>query len=178
MLRGGGFAVLVRHRNIESRDGRPCGARRLEGVERLEAWLPLLLRERRLEALVYVFHDRRAGAEVGGDGEHAVCRLRAERFTRPHVSRNVGAAEAIDRLLGIAHEEERARTQRECRPVVRLAGLRRLAAEAPEDLGLQRVGVLEFVHEYVAEALGQCLAHLVVVPQQVAGGEDQVVEVQ
>ena len=81
-------------------------------------------------------------------------------------------------LLGITHEEERTRAERECRPLAGVSVCLRLAAETPEDFCLQWVGVLELVDEDVAEALGQRPAHLVVVPQQVAGGKDQVVEVQ
>ena len=109
---------------------------------------------------------------------HALGCLRTERLPRPDVGRYVGAAEAVDRLLGVAHEEERARAERERCRVVGVAIGRRLAAEAPEDFCLERVGVLELVDKDVAEALGQRPAHLVMIAQQVAGGEDQIVEVQ
>ena len=56
--------------------------------------------------------------------------------------------------------------------------MRRITAEAPENLRLQRVGVLKFVNEDVGIPSGKRPAHLVVVPQQVASGEDQIIEVQ
>ena len=81
-------------------------------------------------------------------------------------------------MLGIADQEQRARPKRECRPVAGIAVFRRFAAEAPEYLSLKRVGVLELVDEDVAEARGQSAAHLVVVAQEIARREYQVVEVE
>ena len=150
-----GLAVLVGHFDIQGGDRGSPVPRRPEGVEGLEAGLAVLLGKRGLEARVHVFHDRRAGAEVGGDREHGVRGPGAKRLARPDIGRDVGAAEAVDRLLGIADQEQRARAKRECRPVGAIAVPRRLAAEAPEYLGLQRVGVLELVDEDVAEARGQ-----------------------
>ena len=77
----------------------------------------------------------------------AACARKASRTL--HVGGDVGAAEAVDRLFGIAHEEERTRPERERRPVAGVTFCRRLAAEAPENLGLERVGVLELVDEDV-----------------------------
>ena len=87
-------------------------------------------------------------------------------------------AEAVNRLLGIADQEQRARSKRERRPVAGIAVCRGLAAEAPEYLRLKRIGVLELVDEDTAEALGQRTSHLVVVTKEIARREYQVVEVE
>ena len=62
------------------------------------------------------------------------------------VDADVGAAEAIDRLLRIADDEQFAGHQAQRRPVA-FGGLRRLGRQVPGDLRLQRVGVLELVDE-------------------------------
>ena len=139
---------------------------------------PFSSESRSFEAVVHVAHDRRAGAEIGSDREYAVCRLGAERLAGADVGCDVGTAEAIDRLLGIADEEEGARSEREGRPVGGGALRRRLSAEAPENLGLQGVGVLELVHEDAGEARGEGPAHVIVIAQQIAGGENQIVEIE
>ena len=54
----------------------------------------------------------------------------------------------------------------------------RVAAQAPEDLGLQRIGVLELVDQDMREARGQRAAHRFMVAQQLARGEDQIVEIE
>ena len=69
------------------------------------------------------------------------------------VDGDVGAAEAVDALLGIADHEELAGGQTDVAPVPgRRLGLRVLGQQEG-DLGLQRVGVLELVHEDEIEAL-------------------------
>ena len=70
--------------------------------------------------------DRRLSAVLGAEG---VARL--------HIGADIGAAEAIDRLLGVADQEERARPDSELGPVV-VAHRPAVAAQPPEDLGLQR----------------------------------------
>jgi len=102
-----------------------------------------LARKQRLEAVVHIGQDRRAGTEIGGDRQDAVRVLREIGIARPDIGADIGAAEAIDRLLGITDEEERARTDREGAPVCARDPGRRLAAEAPEDFRLKRVCVLK-----------------------------------
>ena len=69
---------------------------------------------------------------------------------RGEVGVDVAAAKAIDRLLGIADQEQRAF------PIVRRD------EQALEDRPLARVGVLEFVHQrdavLAAQAFGECIA--------------------
>lgn len=54
----------------------------------------------------------------------------------------------------------------------------RLAAQPPEDFGLQGIGVLELVDEDMGETLSQSTAHGIVVAQQIARGENQIVEIE
>ena len=86
----------------------------------------------------------------------------------------IGAAEAIDGLLGVAHHVELARRRRGFAPVAlgRIGG-----GQQQQNLGLQRVGVLELVHEDALVILLQ-LGARAVVAQQVARVQEQVHEVE
>jgi hypothetical protein len=64
----------------------------------------------------------------------------------------------------------------EAGPVV--IAIDRLAAQPPEDLGLQGICVLELIDEDMGETLSQRAAHGIMVAQQVARGENQIVEVE
>src|SRR3546814_17942967 len=107
----------------------------VKGIERREAGLALA-RKQRLEAVVHIGQDRRAGTEIGGDRQDAVRVLRKIGIARPDIGADIGAAEAIDRLLGITDEEERAGPDREGAPVYARDPGRRLAARSEE----RRVG--------------------------------------
>src|SRR3546814_7074307 len=87
--------------------------------------------------------------------QDAVRVLRKIGIARPDIGADIGAAEAIDRLLGITDEEERAGTDREGAPVCARDPGRRLAAEAPEDFRLKRVCILELIDKDVGEAGGE-----------------------
>ena len=123
---------------------------------------------------------------VGPAAEH---RHRAERGRQlqPHAARGLYALldagvgidvrppEAVDGLLRIADDEERPRAERGLRPVRAGAGLRR---QQQEHLGLDRVGVLELVHEEPAvlalerrAQLGSVAQQACRDPQEVAVGE-------
>ena len=106
---------------------------------------------------VHEVEDRRDGAEVGSQGQ-----LAAE--LRAHVLEHgdVGPAEAVDRLLLVAHHEHERR-----------GGARR---QQPHDLGLHAVGVLELVDQDGAEAAGVALAHGGVPRQDGARLADEIVE--
>ena len=175
LLLGAGFAVFVGYGDVEGRDTQAFAAIVVERVEGGKAGLPIG-REHDLEALVDEGEDRGAGAEIGGDRQEAVGILGAKGVARLHVGADIGAAEAIDRLLGIADQEERARPDPEPGPVV--IAIDRLAAQPPEDFGLQRIGVLELIDEDMREALSQRAPDIVMVAQQIARGEDQIVEVE
>ncbi len=91
------------------------------------------------------------------------------------IDRDVGAAEAIDRLLGIADDEETAGLRLRLPPV----GLARIVGgEQQQDLGLQRIGVLELVDEDALEAALEALAHAPVVAHQVACDEQQIEKIE
>ena len=92
---------------------------------------------------------------IAGVARKLVCRkarLRAARLQQlAHlaVDLDVGAPEAVDRLLRVADDEQLAGDGRDAAPVV----LRRIVGrEQQQDLGLQRIGVLELVDEEVREA--------------------------
>jgi len=123
-------------------------------VKRLEGRRPRQaeLAEQRREHLVGQRADARQRAEV--------CRQQQPLAPRHHdavadavVDVDVGAAEAEDRLLGIADDEQRAGSKREReridgRAAVAVAGRRGLGGgEHQEDLRLDRIGVLELVDE-------------------------------
>ena len=74
------------------------------------------------------------------------------------VDRDVGAAEAVDGLLGVADDEELAGLQAAAAPVFRRLPFRVLGQEERE-LRLEGVGVLELVHEDVVEAPLEVAAH-------------------
>ena len=117
--------------------------------------------------------DRIDRAEIGGDLEQ-VCV--ADRSARDDVGVHVGAAEAIDRLLGIADQEQRARTQ-SASEQIHGGSLAGFPAQEPDDLDLQRVGVLELVDQDMTEAARQRLPDVLVPREQVTRGVEKVVEI-
>src|SRR5690606_15860138 len=92
------------------------------------------------------------------------------------IGADIGAPEAIDRLLGVADQEERTRPDLEPRPVIMV--IDRLATQPPEDFCLQGISVLKLVDEDMGETLSQSLAHGVMVAEQVASSKNQIVEVE
>ena len=90
---------------------------------------------------------------------------------------HIGAAEAIDRLLGITDQEQCARTQGASRLIH--SGRRAcFPAQEPDDLDLQWVSVLELIDQNMAEVLPKRLAYLFVPREQVARRVEQVVEIE
>ena len=85
------------------------------------------------------------------------------------IGADIGAPEAIDRLLGIADDKERARPER------RFVAF---AREPPQQIGLQRIGVLELVDEQDAEAAAKLFADFGVVAHQVARLDQQIEKVE
>ena len=91
---------------------------------------------------------------------------------------DVGAPEAVDGLLGVAHEEETARIGLQFRPSG-TGSVGSVAAEQRSQLYLDRVGVLELVDEQALVALPQGGPHfraVGVVAQQQAGPHQKVME--
>ena len=101
---------------------------------------------------------------------------RDEPLAHVAVDADVGAAEAIDRLLRVADDEEAAGDgddRAASRPASGSAD-----AEQQQDLRLQRIGVLELVDEDVREARVKPAADAGVAAHQVARLEQQVEEVE
>src|SRR5215204_1378696 len=91
------------------------------------------------------------------------------------VDMHVGATEPVDRLLRIANQEQLAGRWIDVLPA-RLAGIRR--SQEQEDFRLQRIGVLEFVHEQTAEAGLKVVPDGGVVANQVARVQQQIEKVE
>ena len=98
-----------------------------------------------------VWERRPARAAAHGDAPSTAVQVREQR--------EVGAPEAVDRLLGIADREE---------------GPGPPAGDFQEQLGLQRIGVLELVDEDPRVAALKTFAHVAVVPHEVARDEEEV----
>ena len=147
-------ARLVAHQQLHRR----LGARRVgvgaAGLEREEA----ALAEGRVEGQVDGVEQLPAAAEVALQGGQAAAPAQLGRgaVEDPHV----GVAEAVDRLQAVADGEQA------------------IATEQREDLGLQRVDVLELVHHHGVEAAGPAPAQVVAGEQEVAHAELEVVEVE
>ena len=141
-----------------------------------------LRRKSRLEDIVCPVAQLGRRAEVERQREHAPDAGLAEALTNDVVDVDVCPAEAVDRLFRVAHDEQRAGPQRNLPPIRRprervaadvgLAVLR----EPEDDLGLDRIGVLELVHEQMPELLLQRRAHADVLAEN-AGREVEEVAV-
>ena len=88
---------------------------------------------------------------------------------------DVGAAEAIDRLLRIADDEQLAGNGRDVLPARLVRIVRR---QQQQQLGLQRIGVLELVDEDPREARLEVPPHVRVVAHQIARAQQQIEEVE
>ncbi|AOG02868.1 putative ATP-dependent exodeoxyribonuclease domain protein (plasmid) [Bosea sp. RAC05] len=172
-----GFSVLLGWPlEIESCDAWMRTAIGMPVVESGEAWLIVGGGEGCLEPPVHELQDRAARAEVRRDREHVGRVLSRDGLARGDIGPDIGAAEAVDRLLWVTDEEQGAGPKGSRRPVTRAVDI--LSAEPPEDFRLEGVGVLKLVDQDVGIAVGQRLTDSLVVAQQVARGLDQVVEVQ
>ena len=118
--------------------------------------------------------QRPHGAEALGQRDDAHAPL-PERLAQPLVKGDVGAAKSIDRLFGIAHQEQLAGERRNV-PPVRL--LRIIRSEKQEDLSLQRVSILKLVHKDVLELVLQVFADRAVLDQEIADLEKEVDKIQ
>ena len=106
-----------------------------------------------------------------------VARVAPMPLGRGEVRRDVGAAEAVDRLLGVADDEEPAGQRLQPGGVVaRLPD--RVGRQPDGDLELDRVGVLELVEQQPLVALVEAAARPVVGGQQAPRQDQQVVELE
>ena len=117
----------------------------MEGVQRCETGLTVFDRQEGFEAGVDIAQYRLAGPEIGGDGQDAVRGLSQECPPSLNVGGHVCAAEPIDRLFGVADQEESTWPDLKLGPVVVRRAGRGVPAKPPEDFGLERVSVLELI---------------------------------
>ena len=110
-------------------------------------------------------------AEVGGDA-----RVVARERPRPDVVIDgyVGASEAVNRLLGVAHHHDSPLPGDQLPPVLAGVGV---AGQEQRELGLDGVGVLELVDQHSLEALTEVASRGLALEQQVARPEQEVIEV-
>ncbi len=156
-----------RHHRRLSRQGRA------ERIQRHVRGLRAALHPRR-EAGVDGALDVWGGAEAGGEVDE-LRPAREQELLHVLVERDVRPAEAVDGLLGVAHHEQLP-LRRPRRPPANLRGI--VAGDEQQDLRLQRVGVLELVHQHVGEALPQLGADLRIADQQIPGAQQEIEEVQ
>ena len=129
-----------------------------------------------VEEVVDPVDDRRLGAEVLLEQDAGS----ADRL--PHLCHllNVGAAEAVDRLLGVADDEELAFDGLDFAPVAgTVAGVCATVfffGQKQGDLRLQGVGVLHFVDEDVGETVAEVIAGKDTVAEQIACEDEHVEE--
>ena len=169
-------------------------AQRTRHRQRHHRWLRGVVVARRLQLDVLRLQRLASAGHVHGEGGvhqplnagHAAERraqshprraLLLERFADGAIDADVGAAEAIDRLLRVADDEECPRTHGEVEIRHLGAGLA-VGRQAHEQLGLQRIGVLELVDQQVAEASLEVMAHVGVIADEIAGANQQVEEVE
>ena len=100
-------------------------------------------------------------AEVRRERQHDTKRLHAP--LHQLVDLDIGAPESEDALLRIAHHEQAAGPRRHPAPVVAFA---RVGGEKKAHLRLDRIGILELVHQQVRIARPQVVAHRGVLAQQ------------
>ena len=101
--------------------------------------------EDRSETSIDVVEDGRPRPEIRGDLENIVRPQTFDGSACLGVRADIGAAEPVDRLFRITNDEQGSRTQAHVLP-----SLGRLRAGDPkENLGLKRIGILEFINEDV-----------------------------
>ena len=123
------------------------------------------LQDRGGGAVVLLQLHHRAGGLIGS--------TIAEVVLEAHQDREVGGAEAVDALVGVAHHEHRATV-----PVVEGFGVAAVGDQQLDQVVLGAVGVLVFVHQHVTETPVPVVAHLLMLAQQLHRQQQQVVEVE
>src|ERR1035437_5321300 len=114
-------------------------------------------------------------AKISCDFEYGVRIARFERNLCDEVGSHVGTTKTVDCLFGITHQKEGSRTDCPFLPRQRRVSF---AGEQPQDLGLQRVGVLEFIHQDPRVAPRESLTHWLVALKEISCMMEQVVEVE
>ena len=114
------------------------------------------------------------GAEAAREADESDTAL-LQRIANLPVEHQVGPAELVDRLLGIADQEQFPGLRPDLLPI-RFGRI--VAAQQQQDLDLQRIGVLKFVDEQMAEALLQIAANFHLAAEQIADITEQVDKIQ
>ena len=156
------------------RGDRDCLGTHVDGRKLGEAGLSGALRKHVLEPAVHKRQDGIDRAEVGSDVQEAAL---ADGSAGEDVGGHVGAAEPVDRLLGITDQKQRTGSQLPAQSVC-YRWLAWLAAQEPEDLDLQRIGILKLVDENMTEPARKRPPDLVMAHEQIAGGVEKIVEIE
>jgi hypothetical protein len=144
--------------------------RRQEGEARLSGFF----RQQGGEPVIGEIEDRRSRSEIRRDLEDTVGVLREKSAFCRQIGINIGAPKPIDGLLGIADQEQAALAQPAAGPGF-LRGC--VATEQPQDLGLQGVGILEFVDQNARVAVCQRLAHDGIAGEKIARVMQEIIKI-
>ena len=112
----------------------------------------------------HLVEDRRHGAEIEGERHHLAAGRHHPRH-EPLVGAEVGVPPAIDRLLGIADQEEAGALLR-----------RAVEGEPAQQVALEAVGVLELVDQELVDPPPHLPPHLGVRGEQTLGADEEGVE--
>ena len=167
-------ALVLAGFNIEGRDSRVVAGLARRG-QRREAGLSRRRFQQVLEVAVHVVQNGRARPEVGRDSQDRGRVPFRQRAPGRKVRLYVRAAEPVNGLFGISNQKQRARTNGTVLPGF---PRRPLAAQSPDDFGLQRVRVLKFVDQNVGITRGKRRADRFMVPEEVPRLVQQIVEVE
>jgi hypothetical protein len=124
--------------------------------------------------MVHMREDAGSGPEIRGNLDDIVGPAPGNGGFGLTVRDDVGAAKAINGLLGVADHEQRAWPQLAVGP--RVGAL--LGGDQKQDLALDRVGILEFVDENVPIPVPERQAHGLVATHKRAGAVQQIVKIQ
>ena len=91
------------------------------------------------------------------------------------IKSNVGAAEAVDRLLWIADQEQLSGNRLNLSPIG-FGGI--IGSEKQQDLGLEWIGILELVDKVVREALLQLGPYALVVTNEITRLDQEIEEIE
>ena len=123
-----------------------------------------------LEHTIGPLAEERCCPEVGCEWNETSPALVNE-FVHPTVDLDVSPAKAVDRLLRVADDEQRARPERHGRPVGCVAPV---AGQPGHHFGLNRVGVLELIDEEPLVLLLQGPPHRAVLAEHAGGALQEV----
>ena len=127
------------------------------------------------ELIVDPVKDRRQASEVLDKFDTHATAFRRELLVHLVVDRDIGAAEAVDRLLGVTDDEEPSRHNLECPPIGHI-GLFGVGTQEPCNLSLERIGVLELVDKQPLPSSVGTTAHFRVVTKQVTRPRQQILK--